>query len=162
MLCQMHLGRKEKKMFKAKNSRHFKTPSNQPSLGDRLLHEGEATSDPAKIQSCCSSHFFNPKWNLSLADTHKALPCLEFLSKMNSCDDIIDNFSVEESEGRIQKLKTKLEALMTQSEHLKHGGPLLTLWLKWIFCTFAQVPPSLLTGIICPIYEGKGPLVCNS
>ena len=79
-------------------------------------------------------------------------------------DDIIDD-----NEVSIRKLKTDkaggIDGL--QSEHLKYGGPLLTLWLKQIFCAFTQlvqVPPSLLTGIICPIYTGKGkdPLSCHS
>lgn len=36
---------------------------------------------------------------------------------------------------------------------------MLTLWLKEIFCAFSgleQVPPSLLIGIICLIYKGRG------
>ena len=52
-------------------------------------------------------------------------------------------------------------------DYLKFGGALLTLWLTQIFSAFIQfeqVPPSLLTGIICPVYKGKGkyPLSCHS
>ena len=157
-------------MFRTKDSRRFKTPSNQPSL----LHEGEVTSDPATIQSCWSNHFktlFQTQIGScsSLVDTQNALPHLEFLSKMNFDDIIDDNFSVEEIEVSIRKLKTDKAGGIDrlQSEHLKYGGPLLTLWLKQIFCAFTQleqVPPSLLTGMICPIYKGKGkdPLSCHS
>ena len=80
--------------------------------------------------------------------TRCALPHLELLSKMN-CDDIIDNFTVEEIEVSIRKLKSNkaggIDGL--QSEHLKFGGTLLTLWLTQIFSAFIQfeqVPPSLL------------------
>ena len=170
----VNLGRKGKKRFRTKDSRRFKTPSNQLSLGDRLLHEGEVTSDPATIQSCWSNHFktlFQTQIGScsSLVDTQNALPHLEFLSKMNFDDIIDDNFSVEEIEVSIRKLKTDKAGGIDrlQSEHLKYAGPLLTLWLKQIFCAFTQleqVPPSLLTGMICPIYKGKGkdPLSCHS
>ena len=43
--------------FKAKDPRHFKVPSNQPSLRDRLLHKGELTPDPVKVQECWTNHF---------------------------------------------------------------------------------------------------------
>ena len=50
-----------------------------------------------------SSHFWvHP----SLADTHKALPHLEFLLKMNYDDIIDDNFTVKKIEGSLRKLKT--------------------------------------------------------
>ena len=88
---------------------------------------------------------------------------------MNHDDIIDDDFTIEEIEVSIKKLKPgKAEGIDgLQSEHLKLGGPLLTLWLKQIFCAFIkleQIPSSLLTGIICPIYKGKGkdPLSCNS
>ena len=54
-----------------------------------------------------------------------------------------------------------------QSEHLKYGGSLLILWLRWNFSAFVHfeyIPPCILTGIIQPIYKGKGkdPLCCDS
>jgi hypothetical protein len=80
--------KKREKMFKTNDSRHFKTPFNQPSLRDKLLYGGSVTSDPAKIQCCWSNHFkslFRSQIgsSSSLADTNKAFPHLEFLSKMN-------------------------------------------------------------------------------
>ena len=88
---------------------------------------------------------------------------------MNHDDIIDDDVTIEEIEASIKKLKPgKAEGIDgLQSEHLKFGGPLLTLWLKQIFCAFIkleQIPSSLLTGIICPIYKrkGKDPLTCNS
>jgi len=56
---------------------------------------------------------------------------LTSLSKLY-CDDIVDDdFTVEEVELALQKLK-KQEGWMVsmQPEHLKYGGALLTLWLK--------------------------------
>ena len=60
---------------------------------------------------------------------------------MNFDDIIDDNFSVEEIEVSIRKLKTDKAGGIDrlQSEHLKYGGPLLTLWLKQIFCAFTQL-----------------------
>ena len=46
-------------IFKTKDPRHFKVPSNQPSLRDRLLHKGELTPDPVKVQECWTNHFQN-------------------------------------------------------------------------------------------------------
>ena len=76
---------------------------------------------------------------------------------------------MEEVETCLKRLKCNkacgIDGL--KPEHLKYGGQLLTLWLKQIFCAFSQfeqVPPSLLTGVICPIYKGRGkdPLSCHS
>ena len=170
------------KMFRSKDLKCFRTPSNLPSLGDRLLYGGEITSDPDIIQSCWLDHFktllqSEPNSNLnlsvtqatSLSATKTNLQHLEFLSRMNHDDIIDDDFTIEEIEASIKKLKPgKAEGIEgLQSEHLKFGGPLLTLWLKQIFCAFIkleQIPSSLLTSIICPIYKGKGkdPLSCNS
>ena len=80
---------------------------------------------------------------------------------MNDDDIIDDNFTVDENETSIRKLKRSKAGGHDglSSEHFKFGGPLLTLWLKEMFCAFSrleQVPPSLLIGIICPIYKGKG------
>jgi len=76
---------------------------------------------------------------------------------------------VEETEASLRKLKCGKAGGFDglQLEHLKYSGPLLTLWLKQIFCAFAHfeyVPSSLLTGLIRPIYKGKGkdPLSCHS
>ena len=62
-----------------------------------------------------------------------------------NCDDIIDdNFTSEEIEGNLQKLKTNKAGDIDrlQFEHLKHGGLLLILWLKQIFWNRSE--PSLL------------------
>ena len=86
---------------------------------------------------------------------------LESLSNMNYDDIIDEDFTTDEIEASIRKLKPNkaggYDGLLP--EHFKFGGPLLRLWLKEIFCAFSRlerVPPSLLTGIICLIYKGKG------
>ena len=98
------------------------------------------------------------------------LPRLLTLSKMN-CDDVLDeDFTVEKIEAAIIKLKCGKSGGIDglQPEHIKkYGGPMLTLWLKQIFITIShleQIPSCLLTGIIKPIYKGKGkdPLSCHS
>ena len=78
---------------------------------------------------------------------------LTSLSQLNSDNTVDDNFTVE-----LKKQKTRkaggLDGL--QPEHLKHGGTLLTPWLKQIFILLVHIPPHILTGIICPVYKGKG------
>ena len=161
-------------LFKSKDARRFKTPSNQPSLGERLMYEGKIISDLPTIQSCWINHFKSlfqsrSESDANLLDLQNDMSRLDSLSKMNYDDIIDEEFSTEEIEVSIRKLKPNKagghDGLL--SEHIKFGGPLLTLWLKEIFCTFSrleQIPPSLLTGIICPIYKGRGkdPLACNS
>ena len=52
-------------------------------------------------------------------------------------------------------------------ENIKHAGPSLIVWLRQIFdasIEFEHIPQSLLTGIIRPIFKGKGknPMICDS
>ena len=77
--------------------------------------------------------------------------------------------TIEETEIAVKKLKTRrsggADGLL--AEHLKHGGPVLTLWLKRIFNTIIhleQIPSSFKLGMIVPVHKGKGrdPLICNS
>ena len=65
---------------------------------------------------------------------------LHCLLKMN-CDSTIDEeFSVEENEAALRKLKLRKTCGINnlQSEHLKLGGSLLIVWLKQIFNAFSQ------------------------
>ena len=139
-----------------KDPRSFKTPSNQPSLGDRLVPDGKITSDTTTVLSCWTSHFemlflSQIDSNSSLNDIQKDLPHFEFLSRLNFDDIIDDNFTAEEIEESIRKLKENkaggIDGL--PPKHLEYGGPLLILWLKQIFCAFGQfeqVPLSFLTA----------------
>ncbi len=66
---------------------------------------------------------------------------LASVSHLN-CDDIVDDdFSVEEIELALKRLKCSkaggIDGL--QTEHLKFGGPCLALWLKQIFCAFVRL-----------------------
>ena len=176
--CRANLERhsleRREKLFKTKDPRRFRVPSHKASLGERLFYNGEIISDPSTILSCWTNHFqtiFQSKAtsNTDVTTALKELNHLEIQSRM-ICDDIVDDeFSVEEIEGSLKKLKPgKMggpDGL--QPEHLKYGGPLLVIWPKQIFCAFVNfehVPPNLLTGIIRPIYKGKGkdPLCCHS
>ena len=74
-----------------------------------------------------------------------------------------------ETEIAVKKLKTRrsggADGLL--AEHLKHGGPVLTLWLKRIFNTIIhleQIPSSFKLGMIVPVHKGQGrdPLICNN
>ena len=106
--------------------------------------------------------------NSAVVEVYKKIPNLTSLSKLNSDDIVDDDFTVE-VELALKKLKTRkaggLDGL--QPEHLKYGGALLTLWLKQIFNAFIRlehIPPHILTGIIRPVYKGKGkdPFNCHS
>ena len=107
--------------------------------------------------------------NPCISDALNQLDKLHCLSKMNSDGITDDELTTEEIQAALRKLKPRkargVDGL--QSEHLIHGGPLLILWLRQVFNTFIAfecVPPCILTGIIQPIYKGKGkdPLCCDS
>ena len=142
-------GRAEKVCFRSKTPGRFKVPSNQPSLGDRLLHKGELTSDPVKVQECWTNHFqsiLQSKVGTSTCQEacQEDLTHLALLSKMNF-DDIVDqDFTVEEIEASLRKLKCGRAGGFDdlQPEHLKYSGPLLTLWLKQTFCAFVHLNTS--------------------
>ena len=176
--CRANLERqawsKREELFKKKDPKRFKTPTGQLSLGDKLLINGSITSDPHEIQSCWKVHFSSlatsqAHSNPHVAELNRKIPTLTSMSKLN-CDDIIDDeFTVEEIEFALKKLKSGkaggIDGLL--AEHLKYGGPFIVLWLKQIFNAFIHlehVPTCILTGIIHPIYKGKGkdPLVCHS
>ena len=176
--CRANIDRKSwekrERMFMTRDPRCFKTPPNQPSLGDKITHDGKVTSDPTTVLTCWTNHFkdlFRSQLgtNSSIDEAENEMPRLDALSRLNVDDIIDDEFTVEEVETCLKRLKCNkacgIDGL--QPEHLKYGGQLLTLWLKQIFCAFSQfeqVPPSLLTGVICPIYKGRGkdPLSCHS
>ena len=105
--------------------------------------------------------------NSAVVEVCKKIPNLTSLSKLNSDDIVDDDFTVEEVELALKKLKTRKGLDGLQPEHLKYGGALLTLWLKQIFNAFIRlehIPPHILTGIIRPVYKGKGkdPFNCHS
>ena len=76
-----------------------------------------------------------------MVEVCKKITNLTSLSKLNSDDIVDDDFTVEEVELALKKLKTRkaggLDGL--QPEHLKYGGALLTLWFKQIFNAFIRL-----------------------
>ena len=107
--------------------------------------------------------------NTNVSEAVNQLDKLYHLSRMN-CDGIIDDdFTTEEIQAAMKKLKPGkargIDGL--QAEHLIYGGPLITIWLRQVFNAFISlecVPSCILTGIIQPVYKGKGkdPLSCES
>jgi len=76
-------------------------------------------------------------------------------------------FTTEEIENALRKLKTKrsggTDSLL--AERLKHGGPVLTTWLKHILnsiISLEKIPASLKLGMIVPVFKDKcwDPLIC--
>ena len=176
--CRANIERKtwekREKLFKTKDPRRFKTPFNHIPLGDRLLYNGEITCDPTTIQSCWVDHFHSifqsrATCNPDVMSADHDLPRLLSLSRINCYNALDDEFMVKEIELAVRKLKRDKSGGMDGllPEHIKYGGPLLTLWLKQIFnniAHFEQIPSCLLTGIIKLIYKGRGkdPLICHS
>ena len=83
---------------------------------------------------------------------------LEARSLLN--DDQI-NITVKEIEAAVSTLKRGCSkgADGLNSEHLIHGGPILTLWLRKIFnaiISLEEIPTCFKEGVIVPVYKGKG------
>ena len=88
---------------------------------------------------------------------------------MLNCDGVLDDpFLGEEIEHAVRRLKSGkasgIDSLVP--ENIKHAGPSLIVWLRQIFnasIEFEHIPQSLLTGIIRPIFKGKGknPMICD-
>ena len=147
-------------------------PPNQPSLGDRLLIDGNITSDPQLVLTRWTNHFSSIATSQShsnslVVEVCKKISWLTSLSKLNS-DDIVDDSFTVEVQLALKKLKARKAGGMDglQPEHLKYGGALLTLWLKQIFNAFVHledIPSHILTGVIRPVYKGKSkdPFNCH-
>ena len=134
---------KREQFFKEDNPKRFRMPPNQPSLGDRLLINGNITSDPQLVLAQWTNHFSTiatcqSHSNPLVAEVCKKVPTLTSLSKLNSDDVVDDFFTVEEVELTLKRLTARkaggIDSL--QPEHLKYVGALLTLWLKQIFNAF--------------------------
>ena len=85
--------------------------------------------------------------------------CHTELSELESGDIVDDEFTIQKVEFTVKRLKCRMAGGVDglSPEHLKHGGPLLNIWLKQNFNAiifFEYVPACMLTGI-CPIYKGK-------
>ncbi len=120
---------RREKLFKTKDPKCFKTPSSQPSLGDKLLIDGELKSDPQLIQSCWVDHFSSIAKSKASSSPQVAafcnrLPTLAALSEVNVDGIADDDFTVEEVESALNRLKWGkaggIDGLLP--EHVKYGG----------------------------------------
>ena len=167
---ERHSWEKREKLFSSRDPKRFRTPSNKVSLGERLMYNGKIISDTPSVNNCWVQHSTKvfqsrSESNSCISDALNQLDTLHCLSEMNSDGITDDEVTTEEIQAALRKLKPRkargIDGL--QSEHLIHGGPLI-LWLRQVFNAFECVPPCILTGIIQPIYKGKGkdPLCCDS
>ena len=171
---ERHSWEKREELFSSKDPKRFKTPLNKGPRGERLMQDGNIISDALSVNDCWVQHFTEvfqsrAESNTNVSEAINQLDKLYHLSKMN-CDGIIDDdVTSEEIQAAMKMLKSGkacgLDGL--QAEHLIYGGPLLSIWLRQIFNAFISlecVPSCILTGIILPVYKGKGkdPLNCNS
>lgn len=143
-------------------------------MQDRLVVNGVVTSDGDTILQCWVEHFqkiLGLEQSLTKKFQRLQMKFMILLlgSFLNAADVLDDSFSVEEIEAAIKKLKNGksggVDGLLP--EHLKYGGPALTLWLTQVqnaFIKLEHVAHSLLTGKLTPIYKDKGkdPLNCIS
>ena len=86
---------------------------------------------------------------------------LASLSDLESNDIVDDEFTIQEVEFALKRLICRKAGGVDglSPEHLKHGGPLLNIWLKIFFNAFIffeYVSACMLTAIIRRIYKGKG------
>ena len=171
---ERHSWENHEKLFSTKDPKRFKTPLNKATRGERLTQDGNIISHAPSVNNCWVMHFTKifksrAESNTNVSEAVNQLDKLYHLSRMN-CDGIIDDdFTTEEIQATMKKLKPGkargIDGL--QAEHLIYGGPLITIWLRQVFNAFISlecVPSCILTGIIQPVYKGKGkdPLSCES
>ena len=176
--CRARLDRlkwqKNEKNFKLKNPSRFRTWKAKPSFGSKLSVNSEIVTNPDEVLLCWADHFSHlfksqSSHNPNVKEFNDQIPFLTAQSYLNS-DDILDiPFTIEEIEFALKKLKKGKSGGIDglQPEHLKYGGPCLSVWLKNILNASVRmelIPAAFLTGNIQPIFKGKGknPLLCNS
>ena len=163
-------------LFRTNDHRRFKLPQRRKkSHCTRLRVDGQLISDPTKLLEVWSTHFETLAQSQMdsqpvLQELQTELSSLATTSYQREEHFLDVPFSVEEVE-HILGNKMKLgkasgpDSLMT--EHLRYGGPTITLWLTEILNFIVEseeIPPILKHGITIPIYKGGGkdPLEANS
>ena len=128
--------------------------------------DGKLVEDNESLMEAWTVHFGNltksRKNELPLPknlDSH--MEELNSLSHKNE-DFILDEpFTIEEIGTALRKMKKRKSPGPDNltAEHLLHGGEALANWLMKIFnkiVTLEEIPESLKSGIIVPVYKGNG------
>ena len=139
-----------------------------------LLKDQEVATDPKTILGMWEDHFQGlsstnsgqSTATYSLEDEVETL----MLNSLDNEDYLFDvPFVAEEVDSVLKKLKLGKAAGHDgiKAEHLKYGGPTLQDWVLQICNAIVEaenIPKSLKTGIITPVYKesGKDPLNTNS
>ena len=161
-------------MFRTKDERCFNTHQRKTECR-KLVVNGVSITDDDGLRTCwknCFANLAQSKTSKSESDMDQDENDMARMEAMShGFEDFILDYptSIEEVESALKKLKTRrsggADGLL--AEHLKNGGPVLTVWLKRIFNTIIrleQIPPSFKLGMIVPVHKGKGrdPQICNN
>ena len=150
-------------LFRTNDNRHFKLPQQRKkSHCTRLRVDGQLISDPTKLLEVWSTHFetlAQSQMDLQpvLQELQTELLSLATTSYQREEHFLDVPFSVEEVEHILGNWASGPDSLMT--EHLRYGGPSITLWLTEILNFIVEseeIPPILKHGITIPIYKGGG------
>ena len=168
------MDKSRKQIQRYRDNSRFRVQKTKSIMATKLLLDGVPTTDPSIIMQSWLNHFRN----LFKSETHSIpgisaiqdqIPLLTNQSMLN-CDVVLDvPFSGEEIEHAVRRLRSgKVSGINSLvPENIKHAGPSLIVWLRQIFIASIElehIPQSLLTGIICPIFKGKGKnlMICDS
>ena len=148
-------------MLKNKDDRRFNIHRRRTHCR-KLLVDGKSVTEEDKLLKCWKDYFTTLAQTQACTSDHHDLDVSHMEAMSHGFDDLIVDtpFTVEEVKNALTKLKTKRSggADGLAAEHLKHGGPVLTVWLKCILnsvISFEQIPASLKLGMIVPVLREK-------
>ena len=161
-------------MFKTKDERCFSIHQCKTECR-KLVMNGVSITDDDGLRTSWKNYFANlAQSQASESESNQDLDeddIAQMEAMLHGFEDFIPDFpiTVEEVESALKRLKTGRSGWGGNgllAEHLKNGGPVLTVWLKRIFSAIIhleQIPPSFKLGIV-PIHKGKGhdPQMCNN
>ena len=164
--CNVQINiQKRDQSLHSKYPKHFQKKQ-QKKGGTSLLVNGSLTSDPSVVLPHWAHHFSSLgtshcSTSPSLQKFQHSIPEIELQSHRD--DDLIFDvpFVPEEVGAAINHLKRESSAGPDSLSpyHLVHAGPLIRSWLCKIFNAIVNleaIPSPFKTGVIIPIYKGKG------
>ncbi len=167
-LLQKHRAKVERKRIQRRDQQvktahpdQFRIPR-KTTICKKLRVNGSIYTDTSNLLVCWQYHFQALGQSKHTGETEILDSNLLSQASLLNKDDILDDdLTLEEIARAVSSLKKKKSsgADGITAEHLKYGGPSITVWLKRIFnaiLALETIPSSLNSGLISPIFKGKG------